>query len=182
MTDKSILPILKIRSGDFGSHSPGIMKFRIGPLECRGSLKTLKEGARLLLSRCHFEIKPRLVWLCATIERLWTPIRQTFAYGIGHIFIVIHWTMSHSSLNNNENMPYPVWKCLLYGSLQPPYCRESRFYSRVDKQTNEPGKWKYDIVAAFCCFWLFNISWQRNKLVPLWHYWAFWNMGLKITS
>ena len=37
------------------------------------------------------------------------------AYGIRHVFIVIQWTMSHSSLNHNENMPYPVWKCLLYG-------------------------------------------------------------------
>ena len=36
-------------------------------------------------------------------------------------FIVIHLTMSHSSLNNNENMPYPVWKYLAYRSSQPSY-------------------------------------------------------------
>ena len=31
-----------------------------------------------------------------------------FSYGIRHVFIVIQWTMSHSSLNRNENMSYPV--------------------------------------------------------------------------
>ena len=44
------------------------------------------------------------------IGRTRTPLRQVFSYGIRHIFIVIHWTMSNSSLNNNENIPYPVWK------------------------------------------------------------------------
>ena len=29
--------------------------------------------------------------------------------------------MGYSSLNNNENMPYPEWNCLMYGSPQPPY-------------------------------------------------------------
>ena len=36
-------------------------------------------------------------------------------------FIVIQWTITHSSLNHNENMPYPIWKCLPYGSLQHLY-------------------------------------------------------------
>ena len=31
----------------------------------------------------------------------------------------------------------------------------------------------------FCCFWLFDMSWHTNKLMPLWHHWAFWNMGLQ---
>ena len=53
------------------------------------------------------------------IRRLRTPIWQAFSYGIRHILIVIHWTMSHSSLNNNEIMPYPLWKYLPYGSPQP---------------------------------------------------------------
>ena len=44
-----------------------------------------------------------------------------FLYGIRHVFIVIQWTMSHSSLNHNENMPYPVWKCLPYVSAQALY-------------------------------------------------------------
>ena len=29
-----------------------------------------------------------------------------------NVFIVTCWSMSHSSLNNHENMPYPVWKYL----------------------------------------------------------------------
>ena len=37
-------------------------------------------------------------------------VRQAFSYGIRHVFIVIQWTVTHSSLNHNENMPYPVWK------------------------------------------------------------------------
>ena len=40
--------------------------------------------------------------------------------------------------------------------------------SRVDKQKNELGRWKPRIVAIyFCCFWLFDMSWSRNKLASL---------------
>ena len=42
------------------------------------------------------------------IKRLQTPIHQAFSFRIGHIFIVILYTVSHSSLNNNENIPYPI--------------------------------------------------------------------------
>ena len=35
------------------------------------------------------------------------------------ILIVIHLIMSHSSLNNNRKMPYPVWNCMPYESPQP---------------------------------------------------------------
>ena len=66
VTDKSILPVLKIHTSDKGSHSPGVIKFRIGPLECRGSLETLKEGARLYSCYSHFGTKARLVWLDTT--------------------------------------------------------------------------------------------------------------------
>ena len=56
-----------------------------------------------------------------TLGRMPTLVRRTFSYGIRHVSIVIHWTMTHSSLNHNENMPYPVWKWPLYGSPHPPY-------------------------------------------------------------
>ena len=52
-----------------------------------------------------------------TIKRLRAPIRHAFSYGMQHVFIVIHWTMSHSSLNNNENVPYPIYKCMPATSL-----------------------------------------------------------------
>ena len=55
-----------------------------------------------------------------TIERLRTLVRQAFSYGILHAFIVIQWTVTHSSVNHNENTPFPVWKCTPYGSPQPP--------------------------------------------------------------
>ena len=42
-----------------------------------------------------------------------------FIRDMSYFFIVIHWSMSHSPLNNNENMPYPVWKYLAYESPQP---------------------------------------------------------------
>ena len=31
----------------------------------------------------------------------------------------------------------------------------------------------------FCCSWFFDMSWDRSKLMPLWHLWAFWNKGLQ---
>ena len=37
-----------------------------------------------------------------------TPLRQVVSYGIRHVSIVIHCTVSHSSMNDNENMPYLV--------------------------------------------------------------------------
>ena len=40
------------------------------------------------------------------------PVQHAFSYWIQHIFIVIHWTKIHSSLKNNVNMQYPVWKYL----------------------------------------------------------------------
>ena len=54
---------------------------------------------------------------CMTIiiERLRNPVRQVFSYGIRYVFIVIQWTVTHSSLNHNENMPYPVLKSCRMG-------------------------------------------------------------------
>ena len=37
-----------------------------------------------------------------------------FSYAIRHVFIVIN--VTHSSVNYNENMSHPPWKCLPYGS------------------------------------------------------------------
>ena len=79
----------------------------------------------------------KLWWII--LERFRTPVRQAFAYGIRHIFIEIRWTMSHSSLDNNENMPYPVWKCLACASSQHPYC----FITSISKGLvgiSAPGK------------------------------------------
>ena len=44
-----------------------------------------------------------------------------FSYGIRYAFIAIQWILSHSSINHNENLPYPVWKCLPYGIPQSFY-------------------------------------------------------------
>ena len=56
-----------------------------------------------------------------TWERFRTPIRHAFSYGIPHVFIVNQWTVTHSSVNHNGNMPYHVWKCMPYGNPQPVY-------------------------------------------------------------
>ena len=45
---------------------------------------------------------------CYKIERLRNPVRLAFSYGIWHVFIVIQWTVTHSLLNHNKNMPYPI--------------------------------------------------------------------------
>ena len=60
----------------------------------------------------------RTVWY---IKRFRIPVGQAFSHGIRHVFIVIKWTVTHSSVNRNKNMSYPVWKCLPYGSPQHPY-------------------------------------------------------------
>ena len=95
-----------------------------------------------LHSRCrHFGFKSRLGWLgpnangtciaCLskfeawlnTLERMRNPVWQAFSYWIWHVSIVIQWTVTHSSMNHNEHMPYPVWKssctgfCIL--SIEP---------------------------------------------------------------
>ena len=31
----------------------------------------------------------------------------------------------------------------------------------------------------FCCFLLSDMFWHKNKLMPLWYHWAFWNMGIE---
>ena len=53
-----------------------------------------------------------------TFMEVATPVRGAFSYGIWHVFIVIQWTVTHSL--ENHNMPYPVWKCLPYGSINYP--------------------------------------------------------------
>ena len=42
--------------------------------------------------------------------------------------------MSHTSLNPNENMSYPVRKSLPYGSQQPPYCHDCRVLVKKSTQ------------------------------------------------
>ena len=59
-------------------------------------------------------------------------------------------------------------------------CAQRQRKFRVEKRENEPGRWKSRIVVIFGCFWLFGMSWHRNKLMPLWNHWAFWR-GLKMT-
>ena len=39
-----------------------------------------------------------------------SPQWQALTYGMRHAFIVMQWTVSHSSVDHKENMPYPVWK------------------------------------------------------------------------
>ena len=50
-----------------------------------------------------------------------TPVQEALSYGIRHIHcgsikhkVILHWI--------TINMPYPVWKCITYGSTHPPYC------------------------------------------------------------
>ena len=48
-------------------------------------------------------------------SRSWGIFIRDTAY-----FIVIQWSMTLCFIESQWNMPYPVWKCLKYGSPQPP--------------------------------------------------------------
>ena len=57
------------------------------------------------------------------IGRMRTPVREAFSYGIRHIHcdsmkhkVILHWI----TMNMPYAVPYPVWKCLPYGSTHPP--------------------------------------------------------------
>ena len=62
-----------------------------------------------------------------SIGRMCIPVREAFSYGIRtarHIhcdsmkyYFMLHWI----TMNMPYPMPYPVWKCLPYGSMHPPY-------------------------------------------------------------
>ena len=49
-------------------------------------------------------------------SRTWGIFIRDTAY-----FIVIQWSIRSYFIESQWNMPYPVWKCLMYGSLQLPY-------------------------------------------------------------
>ena len=62
------------------------------------------------------------------LGRMRTPVREAFSYGIRqgirHIRcdsmkydLMLHWI----TMNMPYPVPYPVWKCLPYGSTHPPY-------------------------------------------------------------
>ena len=63
------------------------------------------------------------------LGRMRTPVREAFSYGIRHGIryihcdsmkydLMLHWI----TMNMPYAVPYPVWKCLPYGSTHPPYC------------------------------------------------------------
>ena len=63
------------------------------------------------------------------IGRMRTPVREAFSYEIRHGIRLIHCdSMKHKvilhwiTMNMPYAVPYPVWKCLPYGSMHPPYC------------------------------------------------------------
>ena len=56
------------------------------------------------------------------LGRLRTPVRQVFHTEYVMFFIVNQWTVTHSSVNHNGNMPYNVLTMpAVYESPQPPY-------------------------------------------------------------
>ena len=74
--------------------------------------------------KCIYYGKNARVCTVETLGRMRTPVREAFSYGIRHGIrhincdsmkhkVILHWI--------TMNMPYSVWKCLLYGSTHPPY-------------------------------------------------------------
>ena len=89
-------------------------------------------------------------WLYVTgfigliIQRLHNPVRQTFPHGIQHVFIVIQWTMTHSSLNHNEIC------CILYENAS---LKVRSYYTAITGVLNLPFMW--------CdCFFLCTHQWN----------------------
>ena len=92
-----------------------------------------KKSDRNLLCRAFTYIHKRNMlthmhhWKIMT-RRMRTPVREAFSYekrhGIRHIHcdsmkydLMLHWI----TMNMLYAVPYPVWKCLPYGSTHPPY-------------------------------------------------------------
>ena len=58
-----------------------------------------------------------------TLGRMRAPVREAFSYGILRGILHIHYdSMKYDLMLQwiTMNMPYPVWKCLPYGSTHPP--------------------------------------------------------------
>ena len=80
-----------------------------------------------LMLRLYFHNQILLFsFLSLILGRMRTPVREAFSYGIrhgiGHIHcdsmkhkVILHWI----TMNMPYPVPYPVWKCLPYGSTHP---------------------------------------------------------------
>ena len=58
-----------------------------------------------------------------TLQRLCSSIREAFSYGILRILLWFNdiYSMTLCFIESHWNMPYPVWKCLTYGTAQSLY-------------------------------------------------------------
>ena len=78
------------------------------------------------------------------IGRMRTPVREAFSYGIRHGIRHIHCdSMKYDlmlrwiTMNMPYPVPYPIWKCLPYGSTHPPsYEKFSRKNENDQLQTH----------------------------------------------
>ena len=78
---------------------------------------------------------PYLTLKPISLGRMRTPVREAFSYGIRHRIRHIHCdSMKYKgiphwiTMNMRYPVPYPVWKCLPYGSTHPPYCLLAYMY------------------------------------------------------
>ena len=93
------------------------------------------------------------------LGRLRTPVCQAFLYGIRHVFIVMQWTVTHSSVNHNLSTLYRLWKYLPYGSPQPLYC-VSFWHTYLVVFNIFLTIWSWRILGFFFFYFFFQIVFQ----------------------
>ena len=104
----------------------------------------------------------KLVYERAEVNREVAEFRTACIF-IRHVFIVIQWTVTHSLLNHNENMPYPIWK---------PCHTEFRNLSNNPRKTNglcDTGRVGWSKI---------NPEWFEIKFFQItgpYQYWAKWH-------
>ena len=105
------------------------------------------------------------------LERMRTPVREAFSYGIRHRIrhihcdsmkhkVILHWI----TMNMPYAVPYPVWKRLPYGSTHPPYWKSwnLRFAHTHGTGNDRPYHQARDLDS---CDTTHNISLPRDWLL-----------------
>ena len=95
--------------------------------------------------------------------------------GIRGIIRGMAWPVfSHSSLNHNENMPYPVWKRLSYRSPHPLYCFKQQKPAVSRRNHLSTGGLCFEVVP----WWIRLIILMKLSIYEIIHSYTrtFWNI------
>ena len=96
-----------------------------------------------------------------------TALRQAFSYGIRHVFIVIQWTVTHSSGNHNEKCRIPYENAWRTGfrklSIDSPcsYTYAVSWYDYYISESLDPSLW----FITWTTFWIYQ-TWNSAISLP----------------